>query len=218
MNRSPSCGEYSTHSGAEFFLSFYPKYQTQVILLEALLEERNFLHRTVVQVAHLLGAQGIGSAIPDLPGCAESIVTPDEVAFPLWREAIADFSAMMRGLYGHPVHIVSFRGAALIDDAGDAASWWRYAPATGSELLRPFRRAQRLRGEREEDVTGYGFASAMVAALDEAIPVHPSGPLREVQAEDASTPLWYRSEPSQDNALSEQLANDISQWIAECGA
>lgn len=218
MNSAPSFGHYGTRLGSEHFLSFYPEYDRQIIIVEALLEERNFLRRTVVQIAQLLGARGIGSAVPDLPGCGESLVAVGDITLSLWREAIADFSTMMRERHGPPVHIVSFRGGALIDDAANAASWWRYAPATGGELLRPFRRAQRVRGRQEEDITGYGFASAMLAALDEAVPITPSGPLREVLADEASVPLWYRAEPSRDNVLSERLVDDISHWIAECGA
>jgi hypothetical protein len=216
---SPNLETYHAPTGSEFLLRLFPEFERQVILLEPLLEERNFLRRTVLDLAGLLGGKGIGTSIPDLPGCGESLIDAGSVTLSIWRDAVANASTAVADQIGGPAHIVALRGGALIDDAASAASWWRFAPANGHDLLRPFRRAQRLRGEpANADATGYGFAPDMISALEAATPVKPNGPLREVAADPGSVPLWNRAEPSIDIKLAQWLADDISQWIATCDA
>jgi hypothetical protein len=219
MTASPLIGDYETQGSKEKLLRFYPDYALQTIIIEPLLEERNFLRKSVVTLARVLGEHGIGSTIPDLPACGESLIDASAVSLSDWRTAVADVAATIRRQSARLVHMVVFRGGALIDNEADAASWWRFAPASGAELLRPFRRAQRLRaGQQDEDIQGYPFSRSMISSLETAIAETPRGPTRTVEAKAGVIPLWRRAEPDSDPDLVQWLAVDIAEWMTSCEA
>ena len=206
---------YRTGGSSETMLALGPKDGLQVIFVESFLEERNFLRRTVVGIARRLAGRGIGCVIPDLPGSGESLVSLEEVDLAQWRKALADAAATIADASGRLPLIASFRAGALIDDAADGVGWWRYAAASGTELLRPMRRAEKLGGT---PYAGYRLGHALLAALDDASPTLPPGPLREAEVASTGAALWHRSEPTEDIALTDALSDDLALWVDICAA
>lgn len=219
MIPSPEVGSYPTRTGEEFFLRFFPNSDIQIIIIEPLFEERNFLRRTIVQLARALAIRGVGCLVPDLPACGESHWAISDIRLTDWRTGVADAAEWLRKESGQPPHVAALRGGALLDDAVNGASWWRFAPATGEELLRPLRRAARISGE-QSGLAGYELDPDMIADLEHAAPRQPAGPMRihAPAPADVETPLWRRAEPSEDAFLVNMLADDLSDWVRACAA
>lgn len=217
MIASPEVGFYPARTGSEQFLRIFPNSDIQVTFIEPFFEERNFLRRTIVELARSLASFEIGCFIPDLPGCGESIWEIDDIRLSDWRAAVSDAARWLVQSSGVKPHVASMRGGALLDDAVAATSWWRFAPASGAELLRPLRRASRLSGA-EGDLAGYSLHPEMIAALERATPRKPDGPLQEYAGGSGGTPLWRRAEPSEDTELVRALAEDLAAWVRTCAA
>jgi hypothetical protein len=217
MNPSPEVGHYPTRTGDEQFLRFFSNSDIQIIIIEPLLEERNFLRRTVVDIARSLATAGIGCFVPDLPGCGESQWDVDAISLADWRTAVVDAAEWLARESGRTPHVAALRGGALLDDAVRAASWWRFAPADGETLLRPLRRAARF-SDTENALAGYALTPEMIAELERATARQPSGPLREYVPELMGTPLWRRAEPDSDPALVQKIADDLAAWVRTCAA
>ena len=210
---------YPTGGGEELILRFGASYATQVVLIESLFEERNFLRRIAVQVGRALQSYDIGCSIPDIPGTGESLIDMADVTFPGWQHAVADAARFVEKKNGTLPFIAALRGGALIDHTASAKAWWRFAPATGAELLRPMRQARRIRGAADQqDHAGYRLNEAMVAALDAATPQSPTGPLRQTAVRPDGIAPWRLAEPGNDEVLANALADDLAQWIATCAA
>ena len=210
---------YPTGGGEELILRFGASYATQVVLIESLFEERNFLRRIAVQVGRALQSYDIGCSIPDIPGTGESLIDMADVTFPGWQHAVADAARFVEKKNGTLPFIAALRGGALIDHTASAKAWWRFAPAAGAELLRPMRQARRIRGAADQqDHAGYRLNEAMVAALDAAMPQSPTGPLRQTPVRPDGIAPWRLAEPGDDQALANALADDLAQWIATCAA
>lgn len=182
-----------------------------------------------VEFARQLAVREFGCAIPDLPGCGESLTPLRMVGWDDWRAAAAAAEAW-RAADGSPPHVVSLRGGCLLDEPADAASRWRYASVDGSALLRPLERAHRIanresdastNGAEQEDgavpLAGYSFAPALLDGLRAAKSAVPDR-CRTVTPEGPGLPLWRRAEPGADPALSERLAADIAEWISSCAS
>jgi pimeloyl-ACP methyl ester carboxylesterase len=210
----PEFGRYPTHSGDEFCFTFKTKNAPQVLFIEPFFEERNFLRRTVTMVAGHIAEHGIGSVIPDLPGCGESLRTLTDVRLADWRHAIADASAWLRQQSDRPIHIVAFRSGALLDDAADGDFWWRFAPADGADLLRLMRRAASLGDDKS--LSGYDIDPELLNELEQSRIAPPPGPLRECVVGQRGAPLWRRAEPAEDPQLTQALADDLLAWIGRC--
>lgn len=204
---------YRTGSGSEMMLALGPRDGPQVLFLEAFLEERNFLRRTMILIARHLADAGIGSCLPDLPGTGDSLLSIAEIDLADWRRAAADAAHAIATETGRRPVVASIRTAALIDDAADAASWWRFAPAIGADLLRTMRHAERIGGP---PFAGYRITATMAAELERTLPAHPPGPLREAESPAQGAPLWRRAEPTEDRALAAALAKDLAAWVASC--
>jgi len=210
---------YPTGGGEELILRFGASYATQVVLIESLFEERNFLRRIAVQVGRALQSYDIGCSIPDIPGTGESLIDMADVTFPGWQHAVADAARFVEKKNGTLPFIAALRGGALIDHTASAKAWWRFAPATGAELLRPMRHARRIRGAADQqDHAGYRLNEAMVAALDAATPQSPTGPLWQTPVRPDGIAPWRLAEPGNDEVLANALADDLAQWIATCAA
>jgi len=210
---------YPTGGGEELILRFGASYATQVVLIESLFEERNFLRRIAVQVGRALQSYDIGCSIPDIPGTGESLIDMADVTFPGWQHAVADAARFVEKKNGTLPFIAALRGGALIDHTASAKAWWRFAPAAGAELLRPMRQARRIRGAADQqDHAGYRLNEAMVAALDAATPQSPTGPLRQTPVKPDGIAPWRLAEPGDDEVLANALADDLAQWIATCAA
>lgn len=219
---------YPTGTGDEWMLAHGPDSGARILILGPLLNEMNLMRAFTVDIARRLAGRGYACAIPDLPGCGESLRPLRDVRWEEWPAAAAAAAEAWRAADGSPPHIVSLRGGCLLDGAGEAASRWRFSPARGGALIRPLERAQRIAGreagradDREEGVVplaGYSFAPAFLDGLRTVEPVGAAGPpLRTVEAERAGVPLWRRAEPGTDAELSARLSDDIAQWVSSCG-
>jgi len=215
MTDDPETGCYPSRSGDEQYIRFYSKNDLQILFIEPFFEERNFLRHTVVEIARAISRQGIGSFIPDWPGTGESPLALADVSFGDWRNAVRDASRWVHGITGHLPHIAALRGGTLLDDAAIGASRWRFATATGAEILRPMRRAASLSGE-EGTLAGYPISSQMIAEIEDAIPQAVVGAIHECPVLSQGAPLWRRAEPGEDHQLVAALADDLAQWVQAC--
>lgn len=208
----------------------------RILIVPPFFEETNKTRRLLVETMRLFLKNGIGSALPDLPGMLESMTDFTTVTWDDWRGAI-DAAAAGVGA----THIASIRGGALLDDIADLPRW-RLAPVEGPALLRDLVRVK-LASAREAGVTttaaeverdalagsasiaGYAFGTGFLAAMRDA--QLSSRPARTVRlATDAlpadikveGQPLWRRAEPGEDGALAQSIADDIAHWVATCAA
>lgn len=129
------------------------------------------------------------------------------------------------------------RGGSLVDHDADVISRWQLAPATGEALIRElFRTAQAAGDPVEIDlgawsdeggpvmIAGNRLSRPLLRDLKTAdyvrdglvrvvrLDTDPAVADRKVQG----APLWRRSEPGDDPALADVLAEDIADWIARC--
>jgi hypothetical protein len=214
---------YDGPLGAEAMLVHGPADGPQVLILAPLFGEANGTRATIVALARRLAEAGIGSAIPDLPGTGESPLPLAKVGWVDWREATAAAGRQL----GRP-HVVAMRGGALLDDAVDATSRWRFAPVPGATLLRQLERAQLVTDRENEgarpangdvvELAGYRVSPALCAAMRAADPGTPEGPLRALPFEGPGLAPWRRAEPTADPELAARLADDIAEWIRTCAA
>ena len=196
MIPQPEFGRYQAGSGEELLLGFGHKFDRQVLFIESFFEERNLLRRTVVALARRLAESGIGSTIPDLPGCGDSLHDLHDIRLADWRNAVANAGARLKQRSGGPLYIASIRAGALLDDATNAAGRWRFVPTGGREIMRHLRRA---------------------ALLELSRPAQGTGPMHEYVEERRGVPLWRRAEPGEDADLVEAVALDLIAWIEKCG-
>jgi hypothetical protein len=121
--------------GEEYALAFDQGRERRVLVLPALFDEANKLRHFTVEVMRKLDAAGIDAFLPDLPGCNESQTPLDAQTLHGWRDA----AAAAAGHFG-TTEALAIRGGALCEPAGLPV--WRYAPATGSSILRAMLRAR----------------------------------------------------------------------------
>ena len=215
---------YDWSGGREAMLRFGPDAGPIVIAALPLFEEANRTRQFLVTILRALAVLGTGSVLPDLPGTGESIVVTGEVRLRDQRTAYIELAQQLgRNTYG-----ISIRSGALFDTDAALAGRWQLSPQTGEDLLRELDRARvasRSAPANETEYAGNTLSREMVADLRDAIPVAGTGPLRGVRLESdpreadvkyAASPLWRRSEPDNDTALAQILADDISHWIASC--
>ncbi|MBW4329534.1 hypothetical protein KY084_01405 [Stakelama sp. CBK3Z-3] len=207
-------------------LRFGPDTGPVVLIALPLLEEANRTRALVITVLRMLAGHGIGGALPDLPGTGESLLPTSEMTLEGLRSA---FAAAALSLGSRPVHVASIRSGSLIDVQAKAAGRWRLAPQSGPGLLRDLHRVQRVSelGDTKADAlvfAGNRLAPALIEALDQP-PAATPGPLREVAIQSGQPDpviegpaLWRRSEPGNDAAFAERIADDIARWIASCDA
>src|SRR5690606_17288706 len=118
-------------------------------------------------------------------------------------------------------HVLTIRGGALCAPAELPA--WRYAPATGSSILRAMLRARVLASKeagveetREEllalgkesglELAGFTLGPAMIRELDKAEPAGGAALANIAQANLGGAGLWLRAEPDHDPAQADALA------------
>src|SRR6202012_4392054 len=78
---------------------------------------------------------GIAGALPDLPGTGESVVETGQASLAHWMEAFAAATPALRE--GHEaVHVIGFRGGALVDRATMVDSRWYFSPLAGATVIR----------------------------------------------------------------------------------
>jgi hypothetical protein len=212
----------------EYILRYGNKHKAQIILLQPFFEEANRFRQILVSVMRELAAQGIGCALPDLPGTGESLMDTREITLDKWRGAVSAVQTTVR-TPNTKLLVASFRGAALIDDAVDADHVWRFAPEAGQRLIRDLRRTQLTSGAGDapagcETVAGNVVQTDFLDALAGLSPA-PAKSLRTVRLDtDAAqadeklpgTPVWRRSEPGDDPALRAALITDLRTWASAC--
>jgi hypothetical protein len=192
----------------------------RVAVFEPFFEECNRTRRLLSEMSRALTSHGIVLQFVELPGTGESLIEIADVRLADWRRASSDVIDTIK-----PIVIASLRGGALLDGAGDAQGWWRFAPETGSRIVRDLRRTQ-LAGEGTKLYAGNALSDDFLTDLESATPA-PLTHLRTLRLESdaadadhkiAGSPLWRRAEPGEDTELAASLAIDLAEWTRTCAA
>jgi hypothetical protein len=207
---------YTWRGGEELMFRHGANFPVQIIIIQPLFEEANRCRRLLASVMRGLATNGIGSALPDLPGTGESQIDLHGVSFSDWQAALSVVAEIVK-----PVVIASLRGGALLDGGLAAKGHWRFAPETGARIVRDLRRTQ-LNGSAL--YAGHAISDTLLQALEVA-PTLPTAPLRTIRLESdageadtriTGTPLWRRAEPGDDPALAATLVADLTNWVKQC--
>lgn len=198
-----------------------------VVLALPLLEEANRTRTFAVTLLHALADRGIAGALPDLPGTNESPVATADMTILHLRAA---FEAAVEHVWAHRrAFAVSIRSGALLDTLPLVAGRWHLAPTSGAETMRELARVATLDGDDDPvEIAGNAVSRTFLAELAGMVPAtgDDDGALRVVRLESdprpadrkiVAAPLWRRSEPGNDPALAQTLADDIADWISRCG-
>lgn len=198
----------------EYAFSFDSGAARRLLVIPALLDEANKLRRFTLDLMRALAEAGIDSALPDLPGCNESLNLLPSQTLASWREAMRT-AADEFGASG----VLTIRGGTLIDPGVLPAL--AFAPVAGASLLRAMLRAAVISGrEAGHEATreglmaqglreglvlgGYALGAAMLAELEAAAPFQDARVI--TQAEVGGSALWLRAEPGEDIAQAVRLA------------
>ena len=229
---------YDWAGGREAMLRFGPAGAPVVVAALPLFEEANRTRALVVTILRALAAQGIGAALPDLPGTGESLVPVEAVTLADWRAAFAA-SVTMLGDESGPVHAISVRGGALVETEAPVRSRWQLGPATGESVVRELLRARAIAEPGTSldfdptapapagppiEIAGNQVPRKLLADLAAAMPpigarirVVRLGRDRGVFDRKIDVPSpWRRAEPENDATLAEQLTDDIALWVRSC--
>lgn len=228
---------YDWAGGREAMIRFGPDTGAVVVTVLPLFEEANRTRTFAVGLLGRLAERGIASVLPDLPGQGESVVPTEQAMLAGWRAALASAAKAAAG--ERPVHILSFRGGALVDHDVKAVSRWQLSPAKGEALVRDLLRTAAVAGSPVEvdladhgddgaavTIAGNRLSRALLRDLHAADSVR-DGAVRVVRlatdpaAADrkvAGAPLWRQSEPGDDPDLAALLADDIAEWIGRCAS
>ncbi len=210
---------YDWRGGREAMLRFGPDDGPVVIAALPLFEEANRTRAAVVDVLRRLAARGIGGALPDLPGTGESLVATSDATLADWRAAFAAAAAALPG----PVHLMAWRGGALVGAEANVASGWWLAPVDGAGVMRDLRRAQAVSDDKHL-FAGNALSAELISelegaalpALDRTRTIRLDTDPRAADAQIAGRPLWRAAEPGADDALQTAVADDVAAWIARC--
>ncbi len=227
---------YDWAGGREAMIRFGPSTGPVVVAVLPLFEEANRTRTFVSGILRRLAERDIASALPDLPGQGESLVPTENAMLAGWRTALASAAAVAGE---RPVHILSFRGGAVLHHGVKAASRWQLAPAKGEALVRELLRTSAAAGARVDiDLDNYNdeggavtiagnlLSRTLLRDLNAADCVR-EGAVRVLRLETdpavadrkvAGAPLWRQSEPGDDPVLADLLADDITDWIARCAS
>ena len=224
---------YRFDGNDELCLCFGQDDAPKLLILPPLFDEANRVRHLIVECARALGELGVGSLMPDLPGCNESPVPLEHASISLWQAALIACAEQL----GPVSHIASIRGGALLDGALGDLPRWRLAPVKGGQLLRTMLRTK-IASDREAGMTsssealmetarsqgielaGNSLSPCMIRELDSAAP--DGGVVRLVRFADdpleaesriAGAPLWLRAEPAHDPAMAAAMAADIAGWM-----
>jgi hypothetical protein len=205
---------YRWRGGTEVLLRHGGGSPVSLLILPALFEEANRMRRFTVSVMHILADHNIGTILPDLPGCGESLTELVDVTLTNWQDVV---SALADEAFG----TLAIRGGALLD--GSAARRWRLAPEPGERLLRDMLRATSFsegRSTSELDqqarsqptrLAGNLIGPALFSAL------HDATPQGEAHVTDVDGPkLWRAAEPGDDPDYARRIAEDIFTWTKTC--
>lgn len=179
------------------------------------------MRRLIVEVMRRLGARGIDSVLPDLPGCNESPQPLATQTVEGWRRAMVAAAAHFGAS-----HVLGIRGGGLFTPA---LPGWHYAPVSGASILRNMIRARILAAReagleetrdglmelaRAEGITlaGHALGPAFCRAF-EALEPDPAA-TAIAQAEVGGGGLWLRAEPGEDAGQADALAALLARGMA----
>lgn len=206
--------------GDEYALAFDRGRERRVLVLPALFDEANKLRHLAVETMRRLDQAGIDTVLPDWPGCNESLAPLEEQTLQGWRDG-----AQTAAVHFGATHVLTVRAGALCAPPDLPA--WRYAPATGSSILRAMLRARVLASKeagieetRESlleqgrttglELAGYRLGAAMIRELETAEPSGGAAIANIAQSDIGGAGLWLRAEPDHDPAQAEALAAAIT--------
>ena len=207
---------YRWRGGTEMLLRHGAGCPITLLFLPALFEEANRMRRLTISVMRNLADRNIGTILPDLPGCGDSLTELVDVTLSDWQEGV---SALADQAFG----TVAIRGGALLD--GQATRRWRLAPESGDRLLRDMLRAtsfsegvstsdlaQQARSQPTR-LAGKMIGAALFSALHDAVP-HGEAHIAGIDG----PKLWRAAEPGDDPEYARLIAEDIVTWTKICGA
>jgi hypothetical protein len=218
------CPQPGGNEAGELAVSFKGYSSGHLLILPALFDEANRMRRFTLEVMRRLAAAGIGSVLPDLPGCNESLTPLEQCTLTNWqgavRAAAVEFST---------THVLAIRGGGLL--LPDAAKGWHYGPVKGATILRQMLRARvissREAGRLENieallaqglddglELTGHRFGAALLRELQAAVVPEREGVSAIGQDVLGGSPLWLRAEPCEDRAQADALAALIAIGMA----
>jgi hypothetical protein len=209
--------------GDEYALAFDRSRERRLLVLPALFDEANKLRHFTVEVMRRLDHAGIDTFLPDLPGCNESLAPLERQTLDRWIVA-----AETAAVHFSATHTLAIRAGALCEPGNLPAL--RYAPTTGSALLRGLLRARLIaskeagieedrealleHGRREGlDLAGYRLGAQMVRELENAEPTGGAALVNIAQADLDNPGLWLRAEPDHSEEQAEALATRIAEAI-----
>lgn len=210
---------YPWHGAEEYVLAFDQGRRHRLLIVPALFDEANRLHRLTVEVMRRLDAAGIDCFLPDLPGCNESLASLEDQTLDSWQGAMAAAAAHFGA-----THALAIRGGGLVRPN---LPGWRYAPVKGANLLRQMLRARIVvskeaglaetqeslleLGNREGlDLVGYRLSPALLAQLQAALPTDAT----EIDQDTVGgSGLWLRAEPGEDRNQADALAAIVAVGI-----
>jgi len=219
---APRIDHYHWAGDREAMLRFGPDTGPLLVAALPLFEEANRTRTFIVTLLRALATRGIASVLPDVPGQGESTVPL--ATLPQMAEALAAIRPQ-----GRPTYAIGIRSGALLDGAAHRKARWHFAPQTGDELARILLRTWRAAGHTGPhpdpiEIAGNLIPQALLASLRAATGVPADRVVRlmtdpaEADRKIDAAPLWRRSEPGNDLALVEILADDIAAWLTRCAA
>jgi hypothetical protein len=235
---APRIDHYDWAGGREAMLRFGLDTGPLLVAALPLFEEANRTRTFTVTLLRALAARGIASVLPDVPGQGESIaplkhLTVLRIASAL--EAVTDRCLEQ----GRRTYALGIRSGALLDFCALHSGRWYLSPQGGDDLLRDLHRIWQaaghvgdrttmMAGADQVEIAGNLLPTDLLVSLRAAMPFdQPDIPRRVVRlASDLAdadrkidaAPLWRRSEPGNDPALVEILADDIAAWLTRCEA
>lgn len=214
---------YAWRGGEELLLRHGEGSPVTLLVLPALFEEANRMRRFTVSIMRGLAGRGIGTVLPDLPGCGESLRALADVSFDDWQDASSALANQMRTAEGRCLSI-AVRGGALLDGFTDHG--WRFAPESGDRVLRDMVRATALTsGIKASDLdarahdepvslAGNTLSPALYIALKAATLLPDDR--RVFPLAENGTRLWRAAEPGDDPALVAAAVDAIVEWVTRC--
>jgi len=228
---------YDWAGGREAMLRFGPDHGPVVVLAMPLFEEANRMRSLATTLLRLLADEGIGGALPDLPGAGESEKSLEEDSLSTWQVSFS--SAVCAATSGRSGHVAGLRGGCLVTGSAAARSRWLMSPVGGEAIVRDLVRARQA-ADREAgavfdpgtidldgppiELAGHVLPRQLLRSLRTAEP-DVAAPCRVIRLDSdrrpadrhiAGAPLWRQSEPGDDPALAATLAADLAQWVRQC--
>lgn len=140
---SPTRVDSATNASPdELLITFDKSRSVRLLVIPALFDEANKLRRFTLSVMRTLDEAGVDCALPDWPGCNESLAPLTDQTLAMWRACASHVADRFDA-----THVLSLRAGALIAPA--ELRGWRYVAIEGPKLLAGLLRA-RIIAAREE--------------------------------------------------------------------